>query len=71
MALLTDGVDAIYLLSDGSPGSGKFVAKDDILREIKKLNKTRRVQIHCVSLGRDSDLLTELAQQNDGSYAKR
>ena len=57
--------------SDGSPGSGKFVAHDDILREIRKLNQTRRIAIHCISLGNDSDLLRALASQNGGTYAVR
>ena len=64
-------MDAIYLLSDGAPNAGKFEEMGDILREIKKLNKTRRVQIHCVSLARDSDLLKELAEQNGGTYVQR
>jgi len=71
MALLTKDVDTIYLLSDGSPGSGKFVAAADILREIGKLNRTRRVAIHCVAVGFDSPLMRELAAQNGGQYVRR
>jgi hypothetical protein len=71
MALLTEDVDTIYLLSDGSPGSGKFVRHEDILREVKKLNRTRRVAIHCVAVGFDSPLMKDLAAQNDGRYVRR
>ncbi|MHC4732814.1 MAG: HEAT repeat domain-containing protein, partial [Planctomycetota bacterium] len=45
MALLTKEVDAIYLLSDGSPNEGKFVRHDDILRAVRELNRVRRITI--------------------------
>ena len=70
-AIKLKGVDTVYLLSDGAPGVGKFVEDDDILREIGKLNKRLRIQIHCISIGSDSDLLKKLAEQTGGSYAKR
>ncbi len=71
MALLTRGVDTIYLLSDGSPGSGKFVQQEDILREVRKINRTRRIAIHCIAVGFDSPLMKELAAQNSGRYVWR
>ncbi len=71
MALLTKDVDTIYLLSDGAPGSGKFVAHDDILREASRINRARKIAIHCVAVGFDSPLLKELAAQNDGLYVRR
>ena len=71
LAMKMRDVDTIYLLSDGSPGSGKWVEDEDILREIGKLNKKLRIQIHCVSLGRSSTLLKNLAEQSGGSYAQK
>jgi len=71
LAMKMRDVDTIYLLSDGSPGSGKWVLDEDILREIGKLNKKLRIQIHCVSLGRNSTLLQNLAEQSGGTYARR
>jgi HEAT repeat protein len=70
-ALEDKEVDTIFLLSDGSPGSGKFVATDDIVREIRRLNQTRRVAIHCVSIGRDAELMKRLAAENGGQYVRR
>ena len=64
-------VDTIYLLSDGSPGSGKFTAVPDILREIKKLNATKRIVIHTISFGQKSELMEKLAKQNGGNYIER
>jgi HEAT repeat protein len=70
-ALQDPNVDTIYLLSDGSPGSGKFTVPADILREIKKINATRRVVIHTISFGSKSQFMKDLAKQNNGDYIER
>ncbi len=67
-ALKDPKVEAIYLLSDGQPGVGKYIRQEDILREIKKINKRRKVKINTISFGYDSDLMKQLAEQNDGQY---
>ena len=71
LALKHRDVDTIFLLSDGAPGSGKFTATADILREVGRLNQTRRIAIHCVSVGTESDLLKKLAAANGGRYVRR
>ncbi len=71
LALQDEDVDTIFLLSDGVPGSGRYVARDDILRAVKRLNQTKRVAVNTVSIGRDSELLRLLAEQNGGKYARR
>lgn len=71
-AVLQDpNVDTIYLLSDGSPGSGKFTAPADILREIKKINAGKRIVIHTISFGSKSAFMKDLAEQNGGKYIER
>ena len=70
-ALLTKGVDTVFLLSDGVPGSGKYVHHADIVRAVRRLNQTRRITIHCVSVGMQSSLLRELAASNGGKYVQR
>ena len=70
-ALLDPEVDTILLLSDGVPGAGKYTSTGDILRAVRRVNQTRRVVIHCVSLGRDSDLMQKLAAENSGKYVRR
>lgn len=70
-ALQDDDVDTVLLLSDGVPGSGKYVATADILRGVRRLNQTRRIAIHCVSLGMRSELLERLAAENGGRYVQR
>nr|MDJ0523519.1 HEAT repeat domain-containing protein [Planctomycetota bacterium] len=70
-ALQSKDVDTIFLLSDGVPGAGKYVATPDILRAVRRENQTRRVAIHCVSIGMDSELLRRLAAENGGRYVRR
>jgi Cdc6-like AAA superfamily ATPase len=71
MALNMKHIDTIFLLSDGAPGAGKFTSPADILREAKKINQLRRITIHCISIGTDSQLLKDLAAQNSGKYVRR
>jgi len=71
LALRARDVDTIFLLSDGVPGSGKYVATPDILRGVRRENQTRRIAIHCISIGMDSDLLRRIAQENGGRYVRR
>jgi len=61
--------DTIYLLSDGDPTAGRIIDKDDILREIRKMNRLRQIVIHTVSFG-ESPFLKELATQNGGQYVE-
>lgn len=67
-ALLDDTVDTIYLLTDGSPGSGKFTAADDILREVGKINAVRNIQVNTINFAGNAALLKALAEQNSGVY---
>jgi hypothetical protein len=71
MALQMKDVDTVFLLSDGVPGSGKHVATPDILRAVRRENQTRRIAVHCVSIGMDSELLRLIAQENGGRYVRR
>lgn len=61
-------VDTIYLLSDGDPSAGQVTQPDLILERIGKLNRVRKIQIHCISIGKRSDFMRQLAEQNGGAY---
>ena len=61
----------MFLLSDGAPGAGKYTAPADITRAVRRVNQVRRVAIHCVSVGTDSQLLKDLAAENGGRYVRR
>jgi HEAT repeat protein len=61
--------DTIYLLSDGDPTNGRVIDPDDILREIRKLNRLRQIVIHTISFGA-SRFMKSLAEQNGGQYVE-
>ncbi len=68
--------EAIYLLTDGAPSSGKVVAPPDILAVVSQTNRIRRESIHTIGIGvgPPGDLfdafLSGLAQQNFGLYRR-
>ena len=61
-------VDTIYLLTDGQPTVGELIDPIDIIDEIRYINRTRQVVIHCISVGRESDLMRQLAAITGGEY---
>jgi hypothetical protein len=61
--------DTIYLLSDGDPTAGRIIDADDILREIRRMNRLRQIVIHTISFGA-SPFLKRLAEQNGGQYVE-
>jgi HEAT repeat protein len=61
--------DTIYLLSDGDPTNGRVIDPDDILREVRKLNRLRQIVIHTISFGA-SRFMRELARENGGQYVE-
>jgi len=71
MAAFADGrVDTIYLLSDGDPSAGSVIDPGLIRERIARLNRTRKVQIHCISIGKPSPFLRQLAKENGGAYTE-
>jgi HEAT repeat protein len=61
--------DTIYLLSDGEPTNGRIIDTEDILREVRKMNRLRQIVIHTISFG-PSPFLKTLAAQNGGQYVE-
>jgi HEAT repeat protein len=67
-ALEDPRVDTVYLLSDGDPSAGQVIEPMLILERIGKLNRSRKVQIHTISIGKESAFMQALAAQNGGVY---
>jgi HEAT repeat protein len=62
-------VDTIFFLSDGRPSHGDYVDTDDILREVRTANATRKVVIHTIALGEfQKEFMRQLAVQNGGVF---
>ena len=70
-ALTDPRIDTVWLLSDGDPTAGRLKHAADILREIRRLNASRRVAIHTISIGKPSPLLKQLAAEHAGTYHER
>ncbi len=63
-------LEAIYLLSDGLPTAGKIRDPKTILDTITRINRFRKICINTIAVGRDSELLQQLAAQNFGDYRR-
>src|SRR4029078_6860455 len=61
--------DTIYLLSDGEPTNSRIIDTEDILREVREINRLRQIVIHTISFG-PSPFLKTLAAQNGGQYVE-
>lgn len=70
---LKKGADTIFLMTDGAPNRGKFFEPDLILKEVKRMNATRKITIHTIGVGEGhfAPLLQNLAAQNGGQYIGR
>jgi len=66
-------VDTIYFLSDGAPSAGRFTETSDILREIDRMNRFRKLTIHAIGVGKlhDRDFMRSLAHDHGGRYVQR
>ncbi|MEE8106081.1 MAG: HEAT repeat domain-containing protein [Planctomycetota bacterium] len=70
-ALALKEVDTVVVLSDGAPSAGKYVNRVEVRRAVARLNRARRIQIHSISIGKNSRLLRELTADSGGIYYRR
>ncbi|HGY92058.1 MAG TPA: VWA domain-containing protein [Planctomycetes bacterium] len=66
-------LDTIFFLSDGQPNRGRVTSPQDIVREIRRLNRLKRVQIHTIGVGRghNAGFMKALADLSGGTYIAR
>lgn len=78
-ATATNGVDTVFLMTDGRPNAGRIAAPEDILAELKKVNRLRKVTVHTICVGDvppggatpdspDPVFLKKIADQNNGEF---
>jgi hypothetical protein len=78
-ATAVNGVDTVFLMTDGRPNSGRIAGPEEILAELKKVNRLRKVTIHTVCVGDtgpgaatpespDPVFLKKIADQNNGDF---
>jgi len=68
---LADGIDTIYLLTDGEPTYGAATATDLLVRLARRRNRTLGVQIHTISVGPEVALLQALAKDTGGESVRK
>ena len=61
-------IDTIYLLTDGQPSGGRFTDIGEIVEQVRLMNRTRQIVIHCISIGQASSLLKDIAELTGGTY---
>lgn len=61
-------VDTIFFLTDGDPTYGREIAPTAIREAVQRWNVTRKIQINCISIGNDFDLLKWIAADSGGEY---
>ena len=64
-ALQDPEADTVTVISDGAPSAGAVVEPEEILRRIRRLNRTRQITIHGVSKT-PTEFLKRLAAENGG-----
>ena len=61
-------INTIFFLTDGEPTD---CTEADVLRMVNAWNSKRKIQINCIAIGRESNLLRRLAKENRGVYRVR
>jgi HEAT repeat protein len=69
LAFRDQGIDTIYLLSDGSPSAGKITDANALASEVARWNQTRRIRIHTISIGSKSKFMERLAKESGGVHS--
>jgi HEAT repeat protein len=69
-ATAINGVDTMFLMSDGRPTVGRIATTDDVITELKKVNRLRKVTIHTICVG---DVIpgTAILDRPDPAFLKR
>jgi hypothetical protein len=69
-ATATNGVDTMFLMSDGRPTVGRIATTDDVIFELKKVNRLRKVTVHTICVG---DVIpgTAVLDRPDPAFLKR
>lgn len=74
------GPDTIYFMTDGKPTIGRIVQPDDLMAEIKKVNRLRKLTLHAICVGEaepgqeqapdapDPVFLKKLAESTGGEF---
>lgn len=74
LALNQEGVDTVFLLTDGAASTGRWTFPEDVREQTRLENRYRRVRIHTIGIDtkdRAAELLSFIAEDNRGTYVQR
>lgn len=74
LALNQEGVETVFLLTDGAASTGRWTFPEDVREQTRLENRYRRVRIHTIGIDtrdRAAELLTFIAEDNRGTYVQR
>jgi len=74
-------VDTMFLMTDGRPTVGRIVGAEEVIFELKKVNRLRKVTVHTICVGDrppgtaildgpDPAFLKRIADQNNGDFVQ-
>ncbi|MEW6026457.1 MAG: HEAT repeat domain-containing protein [Planctomycetota bacterium] len=73
-ALSEPEVDTVFLLSDGKPTYGTYVQPDNIIENIYRLNRFKKIVINTITTGKkgtNRELMEKLAEDSNGICVSR
>jgi hypothetical protein len=68
---VADGIDTIYLLSDGEPTYGTVTWSNLAERVVRRVNRPLKVTVHCIAVGDTGALLKSIAGGTGGEYVQK
>ena len=70
---IKNGVEEVFLLSDGEPSVGSVKDPEEILRVVREINRYQKIRINTVFTGTDkgAEFMRKLAEQNHGVFVRR
>lgn len=77
LAFEDEAVDTLYLYSDGGASRGTFIRVSEILEQVRKTNRYRKIMIHCVQTVSDKTrdfqtwFMANLAKFTNGIHVKK
>ncbi len=69
--LREEGVDTLFVLSDGEPTTGPIVDPDVIVKRFTRENRWMRAAVYTVAVGDVGTLMSRLAEFNDGTSTQK
>lgn len=68
LAFADEAIDTVYVISDGEPTAGDVQDGSALRAIVREWNRLRGIEVHCISIGPELELLRGLARDSGGAY---